>query len=424
MTSSSTLDQAYAIARERYAQWGVDTESALSALQTVSLSLHCWQGDDVHGFETVEAAAASGGGIQVTGGYPGRARTIGELQQDLVKAYSLIPGKHRLNLHAMYGDFGGKKVDRDAIEPSHFRTWMDWGRDHDIPLDFNSTCFAHPRADSGFTLSSLDNGTRDFWIEHVRRCREIGAVMGKMQGSPSIHNLWIPDGAKDITVRRFAYRAALLAALDSIYSRKYELDELKDAVESKLFGIGSESFVVGSHEFYLGYALSRKLMLCLDLGHFHPTESIADKISSLLQFTDELLLHVSRGVRWDSDHVVILNDDVSALAEEIVRARAMEKVHVALDFFDGSVNRIGAWVVGSHSTLKAFLRALLAPREPLEKLEASGDFLGRLAVLEEMKAMPFGAVWETYCTRAGVPVGQEWIKNVSAYEAQVLRKRG
>jgi L-rhamnose isomerase len=423
MSPSSAPDQAYTLARERYAQWGVNTETALSTLQSVSLSLHCWQGDDVHGFETVETGTSSGG-IQVTGGYPGRARTIEELQRDLLKAYSLIPGKHRLNLHAMYGDFGGKKVDRDRIEPSHFRNWMDWGREHEIPLDFNATCFAHPRADSGFTLSSLDADTRDFWIEHVRRSREISAVMGKLQGSASIHNLWIPDGAKDITVRRFAHRAALLSALDAVYAKRYEPDEMKDAVESKLFGIGSESFVVGSHEFYMGYALSRKLMLCLDLGHFHPTESVADKISAMLQFADELLLHVSRGIRWDSDHVVIMNDEVSALAEEIVRANALGRVHIALDFFDGSVNRIGAWVVGSHATLKALLRALLEPRERLEELEASGDFLGRLAVLEEMKSMPFGAVWDVYCSRAGVPSGDEWMKSVKDYQKLVLKARG
>lgn len=423
MDAASAIDQAYALARERYAQWGVDTEAALAALQTVSLSLHCWQGDDVHGFESVDAGTSSGG-IQVTGGYPGRARTIEELQHDLEQAYALIPGKHRLNLHAMYGDFGGKKVDRDGIEPVHFRTWMDWGGEHNVPLDFNSTCFAHPRADSGFTLSSLDAGIRDFWIEHVRRCREISAVMGKVQGLPAIHNLWIPDGAKDITVRRFAHRSALRGALDTIFARRYEADEMKDAVESKLFGIGSESFVVGSHEFYMGYALSRKVMLCLDLGHFHPTESVADKISALLQYTDELLLHVSRGVRWDSDHVVIVNDEVTSLAEEIVRADALKRVHVALDFFDGSVNRIGAWVLGSHSTLKALLRALLEPRMRLEQLEAGGDFVGRLAVLEEMKSMPFGAVWETHCMRAGIAPGEGWMNIIRDYERKVLRSRG
>jgi L-rhamnose isomerase len=423
MSVQPTPEEVYTYARDRYAQLGVDTEAAMKALQSVSLSLHCWQGDDVHGFETVDAGTASGG-IQVTGGYPGRARTIQELQRDLDKAYTLIPGKHRLNLHAMYGDFGGKKVDRDSIEPSHFRTWMDWGQEHNIPLDFNSTCFAHPQADSGFTLSSLDAGVRDFWIEHVHRSREISAVIGKMQGVPCIHNLWIPDGAKDITVRRFAHRAALRGALDIIFTKRYESEEMKDAVESKLFGIGSESFVVGSHEFYMGYALSRKVMLCLDLGHFHPTESVADKISSLLLYVNELLLHVSRGVRWDSDHVVIVNDEVSALAEEIIRADALQRVHIALDFFDGSVNRIGAWVLGSHSTLKALLHALLEPRKRLEQLEAEGDFVGRLAMLEETKSMPFGSVWETYCTRAGVPYGEGWMNVIRDYERKVLRARG
>ncbi len=423
MSPEPASEQVYAHARDRYAQLGVDTEAAMKSLQSVSLSLHCWQGDDVHGFETVDAGTASGG-IQVTGGYPGRARTIQELQRDLEKAYALIPGRHRLNLHAMYGDFGGKKVDRDSIEPAHFRTWMDWGREHDIPLDFNSTCFAHPQADSGFTLSSLDAGIRDFWIEHVHRCREISAVMGKMQGVPCIHNIWIPDGAKDITVRRFVHRAALRGALDIIFTKRYESEEMKDAVESKLFGIGSESFVVGSHEFYMGYALTRKVMLCLDLGHFHPTESVADKVSSLLLYVDELLLHVSRGIRWDSDHVVIVNDEVSALAEEIIRAEALQRVHIALDFFDGSVNRIGAWVLGSHSTLKALLRALLEPRKRLEQLEAEGDFVGRLALLEELKSLPFGAVWETYCARAGVPHGEGWMNVIRDYERTVLRARG
>ena len=423
MSSSPPADHEYARARERYAHWGVDTEAALAALRGLSLSLQCWQGDDVHGFETVDGGASSGG-IQVTGAYPGRARTIEELQRDLEMAFSLIPGYHRLNVHAMYGDFGGKKVDRDKIEPAHFRGWMDWGRDRDIALDFNATCFAHPKADSGYTLSSLDPATRDFWIEHVRRSREISAVMGKMQGVPCVHNLWIPDGAKDITVRRFAHRETLCNALDAIFARRYEPDEMKDAVESKLFGIGSESFVVGSHEFYLGYALTRKVMLCLDMGHFHPTESVADKISALLQFADEMLLHVSRGVRWDSDHIVIVNDDVSALAEEIIRADALQRFHIALDFFDGSVNRIGAWVLGARATLKAFLHALLEPKALLEQKEAEGDFIGRLAILEEMKSMPMGAVWETHCERAGVLNGDQWMKAIHDYEHGVLHTRG
>jgi len=422
MTSPASPEYAYTIARERYAQWGVSTDDALSALGSIALSLHCWQGDDVHGFEAVGTGASSGG-IQVTGAYPGRARNMSELQRDLEQAFSLIPGKHRLNLHAMYGDFGGTKVDRDGIEPSHFRGWMDWGREHDVPLDFNATCFAHPKADSGFTLSSLDAGTRDFWIEHVRRCREISAVMGKLQGSPCIHNLWIPDGSKDITVQRLAYRTTLRKALDSIYAKQFEPDEMKDAVESKLFGIGSESFVVGSHEFYLGYALTRKLMLCLDMGHFHPTESVADKVSALLQYADEFLLHVSRGIRWDSDHIVIMNDDVTSLTDEIVRADALKRVHVALDFFDGSVNRIGAWVIGTHSTLKAFLRALLEPRAKLLQLEQSGDLFGRLAVLEEAKTLPLGAVWDYYCATAGVPTGESWMKSVRDYERRILGTR-
>ncbi|MCC6396422.1 MAG: L-rhamnose isomerase [Bacteroidetes bacterium] len=423
MTSTMNLESAYAHACEQYASLGVDVERALVALRSVSLSLHCWQGDDVRGFEQ-KPGAASSGGIQVTGGYPGAARTIDELKKDLQQAYALIPGSHRLNLHAMYGDFGGKAVDRDKIEPSHFRTWMDWCREQRLGLDFNATCFAHPRADSGFTLSSADAGTRDFWIEHVRRTREIGAVIGKTLGTACIHNLWIPDGAKDVTMRRSHHRAILKNSLDAVFARSYDRDDLRDAVESKLFGIGSESFVVGSHEFYMGYALSRRLMLCLDMGHFHPTESVADKISALLPFVDDLLLHVSRGVRWDSDHVVIFNDDVASLAEEIIRAEALERVKIALDFFDGSMNRIGAWVLGSRSTLKALLRALLEPRDRLMSLEAEGNLFARMALLEDLKMMPVGIVWDYYCDREGVPTGEPLRDAIQSYEKKVLAQRG
>jgi L-rhamnose isomerase len=422
MTEEQRIEAAYKQAADLYAGFGVDTDKALATLTGIPLSLHCWQGDDVRGFEH-HADAASGGGIQVTGSHPGRARTPDELRADLMQAYRLIPGRHRLNLHAMYGEFGGKPVDRDRIEVAHFQRWMDWAGEQHLGLDFNASCFAHPRADTGYTLSSTDKGTREFWIEHVRRCRVIAAAMGKAQGSSSIHNLWIPDGAKDITVRRYRHRTLLKESLDTIYATAFEGRFLKDAVESKLFGIGSEAFVVGSHEFYLGYALDRKLMLCLDMGHFHPTESVADKIPAVLQFAGELLLHVSRGVRWDSDHVVIVNDDLLSLAQEIVRADAVHRVHVALDFFDGSMNRLGAWVLGARSTLLALLRALLEPRLRLETLEEEGNFFGRLALLEETKHLPLGAVWEYHCLRSAVPTGITWMDAVQTYERTVLGSR-
>ena len=422
MAHASLIEKHYDQARERYEELGVDTEKALSNLEQVSLSLHCWQGDDVGGFET-GGGVLSGGGIQATGNYPGRARTPDELRMDLEKAFSMIPGPHRLNLHASYGEFGGRIVDRDAIEPAHFQGWIDWSKNRNIQLDFNSTYFSHPKADAGFTLSSKDDSIRAFWIEHAKRCREIGAHMGRELGSPCIHNVWIPDGAKDITVDRWKHRELLKAALDAIFEKPFNPQHMKDAVECKLFGIGSESFVVGSHEFYLGYALTRGKMLCIDLGHFHPTESIADKLSSILLYADELLLHVSRGVRWDSDHVVIMNDDVRNMAEEIVRGDVLGRVHVATDFFDASMNRVGAWVIGSRSTIKGFLSALLEPHEELKSYEEQGDYFSRLALLEELKTMPFGAVWDYYCQRAGVPVGMNFIEEIQHYERKVLRKR-
>ena len=422
MPNESNIHKSYELARERYATLGIDTEEVMKTLSKISLSLHCWQGDDVGGFEK-PAASLSGGGIQVTGNYPGKARSIEELRADLREAYSLIPGRHRLNLHAIYGDFQGKLVDRDQITPAHFAGWIDWAKQQGLKLDFNATCFSHPKADDGFTLSHRDKGIRDFWIEHTKRCREISAVMGRELQSPCIHNLWIPDGSKDHSVDRFSYRAFLLDSLDKVFATSYPSNEMKDSVESKLFGIGSEAFVVGSHEFYMAYALSRKKMVCIDMGHFHPTESVADKISSMLQFFDEILLHVSRGVRWDSDHVVILNDDVRSLAEEIIRSNALNRVNIALDFFDGSLNRIGAWVIGARSTLKALLAALLEPREKLRAFENKGDNFGRLALLEEARVLPLGAVWDYYCVNSGVPTGEEWIAEVHRYEQTVLSKR-
>jgi len=416
-----SIERAYAAAREKYAERGVDTEKALARLQTIPLSLHCWQGDDVGGFERrAEGLAASG--LQVTGA-PGRARDAEELRADMAQAFALIPGRHRVNLHAMYGEFGGQAVDRDAIEPEHFRGWEEWARRLGLRIDFNATCFAHSMAASGHTLSSRENGVRKFWVDHVKCCRRIAASIGREQQAACIHNLWIPDGSKDVPTDRWGSRAALLKSLEEIFAVEYSPQQMKDSLESKLFGIGSESFVVGSHEFYLGYALTRKKMVCLDLGHFHPTESVADKISAILPFTGEILLHVSRGVRWDSDHVVLLNDEVRDLAVEIVRSQALDKIHIALDYFDASFNRIGAWVLGARSMLKGLLIALLEPQDRLRELDGSSKALSRLSLLEELKALPFGAVWDYHCLKSGVPPADEWLREVDAYERRVLSRR-
>lgn len=422
MTNGSEIKRSYLLAKERYDRIGVNIDGVLEKLKNISLSLHCWQGDDLGGFEKPNAHL-EGGGIQVTGNYPGKARTIDELRMDLKKAYSLIPGLHRLNLHSIYGEFGTGLVDRNEISPDHYKGWIDWAKQENLKLDFNATCFSHPNADSGFTLSSKDKVIREFWIEHVRRCRLISAYMGQELKSPCIHNLWIPDGTKDIPVDRWTHRALLKEALDKVYETEYNPSKMKDSLESKLFGIGSEAFVVGSHEFYMGYAISKGKMLCLDLGHFHPTESVADKISAILQFSDEILLHVSRGVRWDSDHVVIMNDEVRNLAEEIVRSNALDNIHIALDFFDASMNRVGAWVIGARATLKALLIALLQPLEKLKNVENEGDLFARLAVMEEAKAMPYGAVWNYYCLKMDVPPGDFWIEDVHRYETRVTNKR-
>jgi L-rhamnose isomerase len=419
---STSLEKAYARSRERYADLGVDTDKAISRLKGVSISLHCWQGDDVGGFETA-ASGLEGSGLQVTGNYPGKARTVQELRSDLHQAFALIPGRHRLNLHAMYGEFGGRHVDRNEIEPGHFRGWVEWAKHENLKLDFNATCFAHPKAAAGFTLSSKDPAIRRFWIDHVRLCRKIAAYMGRELKSPCLHNLWIPDGSKDVPVDRWTYRTLLKKSLDEIFETKYSPLQMKDSVESKLFGIGSESFVVGSHEFYLGYAFTKGKLVCLDLGHFHPTESVADKISAVLQFSDEILLHVSRGVRWDSDHVVILNDEIRALAEEIVRSQALERTHIALDYFDAGMNRIGAWVLGARATLRGLLIALLEPQDKLQELDEGGRVLPRLAVLEELKAMPFGPVWDYFCLKNNVPPADLWLKDVEAYERKFQAKR-
>ncbi len=421
MTDQKEIEKAYELAQQRYAELSIDTEKAMQRLSKIPISLHCWQGDDVGGFESSEGL--SGGGIMATGAYPGKARTPDELRADLEKALSLIPGRHRVNLHAMYAETGGKKVDRNELAPEHFKAWMDWAKANELGLDFNGTFFSHPKAQSGFTLSSADEGIRKFWVEHAIACRQIGAAMGKKLGTSCVTNLWIPDGYKDIPIDRKAPRDRLKKSLDEIFAEEMNRRWLLDAVEGKLFGIGSESYVVGSHEFYLGYAIQNNILLCLDAGHFHPTEVISDKISAVLTFLDEILLHVSRGVRWDSDHVVILSDELRAIAEEIVRPGYLESVHIGLDFFDASINRVAAWVIGTRCMLKALLIALLEPTDTLRQAESSGDYTSRLAMLEELKTMPFGAVWDYYCLKSDVPVGDAWLKDVKDYETTITAHR-
>jgi L-rhamnose isomerase len=417
---SKPTARSYSVAKERYAAMGVDTEAAMTALARIPISLHCWQGDDVGGFENTGEGLS--GGIAVTGNHPGKARTPDELRADLDKALSLIPGKHRLNLHAFYGEFGGGKVDRDRIEPKHFKNWIDWAKSKGMGMDFNPTCFAHPKAADGFTLSHAKKGIRDFWIEHCVRSREIGAVMGKSLGSPTVTNVWIPDGYKDTPVDRLAPRQRLADSLDKVFAKPLNPKHHLDAVECKLFGIGSESYVVGSHEFYLGYAVKNQKVLCLDAGHFHPTEGIADKLSSVLMHVPEVLLHVSRGVRWDSDHVVTLDDALQSIAAELVRNKLLSRTHIGLDFFDASINRIAAWTIGTRNTLKALLIALLEP-PALREAEKSGDLTARLALMEEAKSMPWGAVWDAYCEKQGVPTGAHWLQAVRHHEVNVLSKR-
>ncbi len=416
------VQKAYALAKEQYAKLGVDTDEAIAKMKSVKISLHCWQTDDVGGFEKPDSTLG-GGGIQCTGNYPGKARSIEEMKLDLEKTMALLPGKQRLNLHAIYGDFGRQFVDRDHIEVKHFQGWIDWAKKHEIGLDFNATCFSHAKADDGFTLSSKNETIRRFWIEHVKRCRVIGAEMGKQLGTPCVLNHWIPDGSKDMPVDRGGHRAILKKSLDEIFSVEYPKEYLKDSVECKLFGIGSEAMVVGSHEFYMGYAIKNNKLLCLDMGHFHPTETVGDKISSCLLFVDELMLHVSRGVRWDSDHVVTFNEDICLIAQEVIRNKALDRVNVGLDFFDGSINRIGAYVVGTRAAQQAFLFALLEPTEKIMDYEEKGKNFERLAYLEGMKTLLFGAVYDKYCLDNNVPAGIDYVAEIQKYESDVLSKR-
>jgi L-rhamnose isomerase len=415
------VERAFELAKERYAELGVDVDRALARLGDVAVSLHCWQGDDVGGFEG--SGEAIGGGLAVTGSYPGRARTADELRSDLDRALALIPGSHRLNLHASYAETGGVRVERDELRPEHFRGWIDWAREKKLGMDFNPTYFAHPRAADGLTLSHPDQGIRTFWIEHGIACRRIGAAIGEALGSPCITNVWVPDGSKDTPVDRRGPRERLARSLDAVFAEPIDPRLNRDAVEGKLFGLGSEAYVVGSHEFYLGYAVTRKTMLCLDAGHFHPTEVISDKISAVLMSLDEVLLHVSRGVRWDSDHVVTLGDELVAIAQEVVRGDYLDRVHIGLDFFDASINRVAAWVVGARNMLRALLIALVEPTARLREAEAGGDLTARLALLEELKTLPFGAVWDYHCLARDVPVGPDWLAEVRAYERDVLSSR-
>ena len=415
--NEQNIRKAYELAVERYADIGIDVEKVMEQLQGVQLSLHCWQADDVTGFESTGELT---GGIQATGNYPGKARNIDELRADVLKAASLIPGKHRLNLHEIYGDFGGKFVDRDQVEPAHFESWIQWAAENGMKLDFNSTSFSHPKS-GDLSLANPDEGIRSFWIEHTKRCRAVAEEMGKRQGDPCIMNLWVHDGSKDITVNRMKYRALLKDSLDQIFATEYK--NMKDCIESKVFGIGLESYTVGSNDFYIGYAAQNQKIITLDTGHFHPTESVADKVSSILLYVSELMLHVSRPVRWDSDHVTIMNDETLDLCKEIVRCDALNRVHVGLDYFDASINRIGAYVIGSRATQKCLLQALLEPLHLLREYEANGQGFERLALLEECKSLPWNAVWDMFCLKNNVPVGESFIAEVQKYEAEVTSKR-
>ena len=413
-------EQAFELAKQRYAETGVDVEAAMNQLDTIPVSMHCWQGDDVRGFENPQGALT--GGIQATGNYPGRARNAQELRADVDVALGLIPGPKRFNLHAIYLESEGP-VDRNEIEPQHFANWVSWAKERQLGLDFNPTCFSHPLSADGFTLSHADDRIRQFWIDHCKASRKVSAWFGEQLGTPSVMNIWVPDGMKDLTVDRLAPRQRLMQALDEVLSEKLNAAHHIDAVESKLFGIGAESYTVGSNEFYLGYATSRQTALTLDAGHFHPTEMISDKISTVMLYVPRLLLHVSRPVRWDSDHVVLLDDETQAIAHEIVRQKLFDKVHIGLDFFDASINRIAAWVIGTRNAKKALLRALLEPTDKLRAIEAAGDYTARLALLEEQKSLPWQAVWESYCLRHDVPADAGWLRNVRDYEEQTLSQR-
>lgn len=420
LNEKAILD-AYNLAKDKYATWGVDTDKVLEQLEKVAISLHCWQGDDVTGFENPDGQLT--GGIQATGNYPGKARTPEQLRQDLDKALSLIPGTHRLNLHAIYLETNGEKVERDQIQPKHFANWVQWAKGKGMGLDFNPSCFSHPLSADGLTLSHPDEKIRKFWIEHCKASRRVAEYFGKELGTPAVTNVWIPDGYKDIPADRLAPRQRLQASLDEIFSENIDPAYNLDAVESKVFGIGAESYTVGSNEFYMGYAVKNDKLVCLDAGHFHPTEVISDKLSSVLLYTKEVLLHVSRPVRWDSDHVVILDDELRQISQELVRHNFLSRTHIGLDFFDASINRIAAWVIGTRNMIKSLLIAMLEPYAELKRVELEGDYSSRLSLMEEFKTFPFGAVWDYYCMKKNVAVGEAWLKEVKEYEKEVLLKR-
>jgi L-rhamnose isomerase len=419
---ANSIQKAYALAREQYAALKVDTDDAIRRMNEVAISLHCWQADDVRGFELYDNDVSLGG-IQPTGNYPGRATCISHVRADLEKVQELLPGKQRINLHAMYGDFQGAKVDRDQIRAEHYQSWIDWCKSQGIGLDFNPTFFAHHMANSGYTLSSKNEDIRRFWIEHLKRCREISAEIGKQLGTPCIHDIWIPDGSKDTPIDRNGHRILLKKSLDEAMEIKYPKEFMKDSLESKLFGIGVESMTVGSHDFYLGYAVRNHKLICLDNGHFHPTEQVSDKISACLQFVDELLLHITRPVRWDSDHVVTLNEEIQLIANEIVRNNYLHRVNIGLDFFDATMNRIGAYVIGTRSVQKAFMYAFLEPTILLREYEEAGKNFERLAMLEELKTKLFGAVWDYYCLKENVPAGEDYITEIQKYEQEISHQR-
>ncbi|MEJ8778482.1 L-rhamnose isomerase [Pseudogracilibacillus sp. ICA-222130] len=416
-----SIKQNYEVAKQFYEKWGIDVDGALEQLKKVAISIHCWQGDDIGGFEVEERELS--GGIDVTGNYPGKAETPEQLRQDLEKALSLIPGKHRVNLHAIYAETNGEIVDRDELKPEHFENWVVWAKKHELGLDFNPTFFSHPLSEEGLTLAHPNEEIRNFWIRHGIASREIGEYFGKELGTSTLTNFWMPDGYKDIPSDRLTPRIRLKESLDKIFEKKIDAKYNVDAVESKLFGIGSEAFVVGSHEFYLGYALKNNKLCLLDTGHYHPTEVVSNKISSMLLYSDELALHVSRPVRWDSDHVITLDDELKEIGLEIVRNNALDKVRIGLDFFDASINRVAAWTIGTRNMAKSLLNALLLPHDYLKKLQDEGNFTDRLALMEEFKTYPFGFIWDYYCEISGVPTGESWLEEVKQYEKDVLSKR-
>ncbi|TKC19145.1 L-rhamnose isomerase [Robertmurraya kyonggiensis] len=416
-----TILENYELAKQAYNKWGVDVDEAINTLKKVAISIHCWQGDDINGFEVNPSELS--GGIDVTGNYPGKATSPKELRQDLEKALSLIPGKHRVNLHSIYAETDGVVVDRDQLLPKHFENWVEWAKKQGIGLDFNPTLFSHPKAEEGLTLSHPNREIRQFWINHCIACRKIGEYFGKELSTPALTNIWIPDGYKDIPSDRLTPRVRLKDSLDQIFADAVDEKYNLDAVESKVFGIGSESYVVGSHEFYIGYALKNNKLCLLDTGHYHPTETVSNKISSLLLYSEKIALHVSRPVRWDSDHVVILDDELREIALEIVRNEALNRVIIGLDFFDASINRVAAWIIGTRNMLKALLYALLTPNDYLRQLQEDGNFTERLALYEEFKTYPFGAVWDYYCEQMGVPIKENWLEEIKLYEKEVLLKR-